>query len=334
MLKSMMINKRSLICVTSGEPAGIGPEICLDLLDSSYNHDYRLLIIGDIELLKSRARLLHKTIEFNQIKDIENDNFDSKKLNVFSITCPKHDCLGIPDPSNAAYVLAILDKAIELCKRQLSNIIVTAPINKDIINQAGTLFSGHTEYFAEKFNIPKVVMMLSNQILKVALLTTHLPLKDVPAEVTSVNLEQTLTIIHQSFNKYFSIAKPRVAVCGLNPHAGENGYLGSEEIEIINPIIDLWQKRGYNVTGSYPADTIFNRHSEFDVILAMYHDQGLPIVKFSGFEYGVNTTLGLPIIRTSVDHGTALNLAGSGKASSSSLIAALYAATQGYFATK
>lgn len=330
----MMINERQLICVTSGEPAGIGPEICLDLVDSSYNRDYRLLVIGDINLLKSRALLLNRQIEFNQISDPLHDSFDRQKLNVLDVTCLVHDCLGTPNLANAAYVLATLDKAIELCKNKLSKIIVTAPINKDIINQAGTLFSGHTEYFAEKFNIPKVVMMLSNQILKVALLTTHLPLKEVPAQITTANLEQILTIIHQSFSEYFSISKPKIAVCGLNPHAGENGYLGSEEIEIINPVINSWQQRGYNVTGSYPADTIFNRHAEFDVILAMYHDQGLPIVKFSGFEHGVNTTLGLPIIRTSVDHGTALNLAGSGKASSSSLIAALYAATQGYSTTR
>lgn len=330
MSKSTMIDKRQLICVTSGEPAGIGPEICLDLIDSSYNHDYRLLVIGDIELLKSRALLLNKQIGFNQILDPLHDNFDQQKLNVLNVTCLEYDCLGIPNTANAAYVLATLDKAIELCKNKLSRIIVTAPINKDIINQSGTKFSGHTEYFAEKFNIPKVVMMLSNPILKVALLTTHLPLKEIPAEVTSANLEQTLNIIHQSFREHFGVSQPRVAVCGLNPHAGENGYLGSEEIEIINPVISSWQQRGYNVTGSYPADTIFNRHAEFDVILAMYHDQGLPIVKFSGFEHGVNTTLGLPIIRTSVDHGTALNLAGSGKASSSSLIAALHAATQSY----
>ena len=148
----MMINERQLICVTSGEPAGIGPEICLDLVDSSYNRDYRLLVIGDINLLKSRALLLNRQIEFNQISDSLHDSFDSQKLNVLNIACPKHDCLGIPDASNASYVLAILDKAIELCKNKLSKIIVTAPINKDIINQAGTLFSGHTEYFAEKFN--------------------------------------------------------------------------------------------------------------------------------------------------------------------------------------
>ena len=305
----MMINERQLICVTSGEPAGIGPEICLDLVDSSYNRDYRLLVIGDINLLKSRALLLNRQIEFNQISDPLHDSFDRQKLNVLHTSCSKHDCLGVPDVNNAAYVLATLDKAIELCKNKVSRIIVTAPINKDIINQAGAKFSGHTEYFAEKFNISKVVMMLSNQILKVALLTTHLPLKEVPAQITAANLEQILTIIHQSFSEYFGISKPKIAVCGLNPHAGENGYLGSEEIEIINPVINSWQQRGYNVTGSYPADTIFNRHAEFDLILAMYHDQGLPIVKFSGFEHGVNTTLGLPIIRTSVDHGTAFNIA-------------------------
>ncbi|MEN9946557.1 MAG: 4-hydroxythreonine-4-phosphate dehydrogenase PdxA [Pseudomonadota bacterium] len=330
MLKSIINNSQlPLICVTSGEPAGIGPEICLDLLTSSYNRDYRLLLIGDSKLFIERAQLVGKKIAINLINDL-NQEFSPEHLNVWQIDCPQRDCLAKPQLINANYVLAILDCAINFCQQQLTQLIVTAPINKDIINQAGIKFSGHTEYFAEKFAINKVVMMLSNPQLKVALLTTHLPLKEVVNHVTSINLEQTLQIIHHSFAKYFNISKPRIAVCGLNPHAGENGYLGREELEIINPLIQTWQQRGYLVSGCYPADTIFNQAHNFDIILAMYHDQGLPIVKFSDFEQGVNTTLGLPIIRTSVDHGTALNLAGKGLASSASLLAALKLGTSCY----
>ncbi len=327
------MNDNKIICITTGEPAGIGPEICLDLAESEFNQRYNLILIGDIDLLQERSQLTNKEVNLTKISfaDLNNLGYPAKgELRVLHIPCPNHNCLGTPKLENANYVLNTLEHAISICKNGLSQIIVTAPINKDIINQAGLKFSGHTEYFAEKFGIAKVVMMLSNPRLNVALLTTHLPLKDVPLHVTTENLQQTLEIIHSSFENSFAIKNPKIAVCGLNPHAGENGYLGNEELTIIDPLIKAWQMRGFQVFGSFPADTIFNKANDFDVILAMYHDQGLPVVKYSDFELGVNTTLGLPIIRTSVDHGTALDIAGQGIASSKSLIAALEFATKKY----
>lgn len=323
------MNKKPLICITTGEPAGIGPEICLDLVNSPYVDSYNLLLIGDVHLLSKRAELVGKYIDFIIISDP--DDFPVLKcgqLAVFHIDCPNHDCIGCPLAINASYVLNTLNIAIDLCKKGMSKVIVTAPVNKDVLNHGEISFSGHTEYFAEKFGVKKVVMMLANNMLRVALLTTHIPLADVPSQITSENLDSVIRIIHDSFTSNFNQPQPRIAVCGLNPHAGENGHLGMEEINIINPVIKKWQQDGYLVSGCYPADTIFNRAREFDVILAMYHDQGLPVLKYSGFETGVNITLGLPIIRTSVDHGTALDLAGTGKALSASLHSAIEIAIQ------
>lgn len=323
------MNKKPLICITTGEPAGIGPEICLDLVNSPYVDSYNLLLIGDVHLLSKRAELVGRDIDFIIISDP--DNFPVLKcgqLVVFHIDCPNHDCIGRPLAINASYVLNTLNIAIDLCKKGMSKIIVTAPVNKDVLNHGEISFSGHTEYFAEKFGVKKVVMMLANNMLRVALLTTHIPLADVPSQITSENLDSVIRIIHDSFTSNFNQPQPRIAVCGLNPHAGENGHLGVEEINVINPVIKKWQQDGYLVSGCYPADTIFNRAREFDVILAMYHDQGLPVLKYSGFETGVNITLGLPIIRTSVDHGTALDLAGTGKALSASLHSAIEIAIQ------
>lgn len=323
------MNKKPLICITTGEPAGIGPEICLDLVNSPYVDSYNLLLIGDVHLLSKRAELIGKDIDFIIISDP--DDFPILKygqLAVFHIDCPNHDCIGRPLAINASYVLNTLNVAIDLCKKGMSKVIVTAPVNKDVLNHGEISFSGHTEYFAEKFGVKKVVMMLANNTLRVALLTTHIPLADVPSQITPENLDSVIRIIHDSFTSNFNQPQPRIAVCGLNPHAGENGHLGMEEINIINPVIKKWQQDGCLVSGCYPADTIFNRAREFDVILAMYHDQGLPVLKYSGFETGVNITLGLPIIRTSVDHGTALDLAGTGKALSASLHSAIEIAIQ------
>lgn len=323
------MNKKPLICITTGEPAGIGPEICLDLVNSPYVDSYNLLLIGDVHLLSKRAELVEKDIDFIIISDP--DDFPVLKcgqLAVFHIDCPNHDCIGRPLAINASYVLSTLNIAIDLCKKGMSKVIVTAPVNKDVLNHGEISFSGHTEYFAEKFGVKKVVMMLANNMLRVALLTTHIPLADVPSQITPENLDSVIRIIHDSFTSNFNQPQPRIAVCGLNPHAGENGHLGMEEINIINPVIKKWQQDGCLVSGCYSADTIFNRAREFDVILAMYHDQGLPVLKYSGFETGVNITLGLSIIRTSVDHGTALDLAGTGKASSASLHSAIEIAIQ------
>lgn len=325
-MNKVLMNKR-LILVTSGEPGGIGPDICLDI-PQSYNHMYIIVVVGDSNLLKRRADLLHKaltikSISYDQLlsKDIGHNSYD--ELLVLHVTCPNHDTLGELKIENARYVLGVLDLAVALCQKQIADCIVTAPVSKENINQAGYLFSGHTEYLAAKFLCSKVVMMLSNLKMKVALVTTHLALKDVQRYITPSNLNQTIEILINAFTAYFGVNNPKIAVCGLNPHAGEGGFLGTEEIRIINPVINSWQLRGFNVTGSYSADTIFNHTGDFDVILAMYHDQGLPVLKYSGFNSGINVSLGLPVIRTSVDHGTALNLAGTGMADSSSLRHAL-----------
>jgi 4-hydroxythreonine-4-phosphate dehydrogenase len=327
--------KPQIILITSGEPAGIGPDICLDLasftLDVS-NHDYTLVILGDIKLLCQRAELLGKYIQLTPItpEDILANNLPSTATNellVLNIDCPSHDCIGQPQIENAAYVLTMLAVAAKLCKDGQSISMVTAPVHKGIINQAGYKFSGHTEYLADTFGVAKVVMLLANQYMKVAVLTTHIPLRDVSKHITVGNLNQTLRVIYDALNPENRLDL-KVAVCGLNPHAGEGGNFGDEEINIINPVIKSWQEHGYLVSGSHSADTIFNHADKYDVILAMYHDQGLPVLKYSGFETGVNITLGLPIVRTSVDHGTALDLAGSGAASSKSLKCAIKMAIQ------
>jgi 4-hydroxythreonine-4-phosphate dehydrogenase len=226
---------------------------------------------------------------------------------------------------NARYVLDSLQLALDGCLDKRFDAVVTAPVHKGIINDAGIAFSGHTEFFAEGAGIDKVVMMLATDSLRVALATTHLPLKDVSAAITRSSLQQVVEILDRSMKAQFGISHPRIAVCGLNPHAGEGGHLGMEEIEVISPVIELLQATGINLTGPWPADTIFNqdRLQDYDVVLAMYHDQGLPVLKHAGFGRAVNITLGLPFIRTSVDHGTALDLAGSGKASDTSLQAAV-----------
>ncbi len=314
-----------LILVTSGEPSGIGPDICLDLANISFSLDVLIVVIGSIKLLKLRAKLLKKKVKlinFNE-ENVSSYNNIIGELLVLDIKCNDLDCISQLKLANASYVIQMLDKAIDLCKKGLSNKIVTAPIHKGIINQSGLTFSGHTEYFAEKFGTPHVVMMLGNKFMKVALLTIHIPLSMVPKYVNEANLNQVLEIIVKFFKIHLNIQNPKIAVCGLNPHAGEGGYLGYEEVEVINPVIEKWQDNGFNVTGSYSADTIYNNSDKFDVILAMYHDQGLPVLKYSDFEHGVNVTLGLPIIRTSVDHGTALDLAGTGLAKSNSLISAI-----------
>ncbi|MDQ5922282.1 MAG: 4-hydroxythreonine-4-phosphate dehydrogenase [Pseudomonadota bacterium] len=320
------MNLKKTIFVTSGEPAGIGPDICLDIVKHDFFSKYpryTIVVVGDIELLKHRANLLRYSINLEEItSDDLPASGNANTLYVLNVLCKSKVIPGVLNSQNSSYVLATLDKAITLCKEGKSNIVVTAPVNKEVINQSGVNFVGHTEYFAAKLGKNKVVMMLANQMMKVALLTTHLPLKDVAHKVTADNLNQTLKIIIDSFANY-GIPNPKIAVCGLNPHAGEGGYLGDEELTTINPVIQEWQNKGYNVSGSYPSDTVFLQAHQYDVILAMYHDQGLPVLKYSGFATGINVTLGLPIIRTSVDHGTALEIAGTGRADSSSLIHAI-----------
>lgn len=316
----MMSNYKKNILVTTGEPGGIGPEICLSLINHSFDPDYKIILVGDIELLKSRSHTLGLNLTFTETIS---DSFPKGIVVIGKhLKCPYIDYIGKLEKANAPYVIDMLDYAIDLCKEGFSDIIVTAPVSKEVINDYGINFSGHTEYLAQKFGIKKVVMMLANSKMKVALLTTHIPLAEVPKHVTSDNLNRVISIIINSLNSY-GYTTPKIAVCGLNPHAGEGGHLGMEEINIINPIINKWRDKGHLVYGSFPSDTIFNQAHDFDVILAMYHDQGLPVLKYSGFEEGVNITLGLPIIRTSVDHGTALSLAGKNLASNSSLVHAI-----------
>jgi 4-hydroxythreonine-4-phosphate dehydrogenase len=238
----------------------------------------------------------------------------------------KHEVTpGELNPANSAYVLAMLQLALDNSLSGEFDAIVTAPVHKGVINDAGYSFSGHTEFFADGAGVAKVVMMLATESLRVALATTHLPLKAVSDAITRDSLQQIIHIIDKSLQRQFGLEKPRIAVCGLNPHAGEAGHLGREEIETIQPVIDACHAEGIAVSGAWPADTIFNQDKlkDYDVVLAMYHDQGLPVLKHHGFGRAVNVTLGLPFIRTSVDHGTALDMAGSGKASASSLQAAV-----------
>lgn len=310
-----------VLAVTSGEPAGIGPDICLDL--AAADMPCHCVILGDKHLLQQRARQLGKHIN---LRDYQTGVPPERgTLDVWHIPLRAPCETGRLNTANAAYVLELLDTAYNgICDGTFAG-MVTAPLHKGVINDAGVPFSGHTEYLAEKSHTPQVVMMLAGGGLRVALATTHLPLKDVAAEITRPLLESVLHILHRDLQTKFGLPSPRILVAGLNPHAGEGGHLGREEIDTIIPALEKLQQQGLNVRGPFPADTLFQPFmlKNADAVLAMYHDQGLPVLKFAGFGEGVNITLGLPFIRTSVDHGTALDLAGSGKADSGSLLVAV-----------
>jgi len=303
----------SVIAVTSGEPAGIGPDICLKLASDATGA--RVVVLGDRELLAARAAQL---------------GLDIGKLAIRHIPLRRPAVPGLLDAGNAPYVLDMLDAACAGCLRGEFAAMVTAPVHKGIINEAGIAFTGHTEYLAEKTATPRVVMMLAGAGLRVALATTHLPLKDVPAAITRSDLETTIRILHADLTGKFGIAKPRILVAGLNPHAGESGHMGREEIDVIAPVLEKLRNEGMNLAGPLPADTLFTHGvlAGSDAQLAMYHDQGLAVLKYAAFEDGINITLGLPIIRTSVDHGTALDLAGTGRADPRSLFAAVKLAAE------
>lgn len=309
------------IVVTSGEPAGIGPDICLSLA----NHTVPIVVIADINILRSRAKQLGITV--NIIEYTENTTLINQEnsLYVLHIKCKHTPIAGKLNPDNASYVLEMLEVAARKTLQAEFSAIVTAPIHKGVINQSGISFSGHTEYFANACEVDNVVMMLSSPKLKVALLTTHIPLKDVANAITSVRIEEVINILDTSFKNNYSLNNPKICVAGLNPHAGEDGHIGREEIDIIIPTLNKLRAQGLNLIGPLSADTMYISHDyqDADCFLAMYHDQGLPVLKYSGFSDSVNITLGLPIIRTSVDHGTALKLAGSGLASHKSLFAAI-----------
>jgi len=309
------------LLVSSGEPAGIGPDICLSLAKT----DYPVVIIGNKQLLQQRATQLKLAIQFNDYDSQTPFVKQKNSLTILSLPCPEPVTAGQLNPDNAAYVLEMLSTSIQLCINKEFSGLVTAPVHKAVINQYGIPFTGHTEYLADHCQVKTVVMMLACPSMKVALITTHLPLHSVPAAITSPLIIEVITELNNALKKDFGIPDPLIYVAGLNPHAGEGGYLGREEIDIINPAISRLQEQGINIAGPFPADTMFAAHSlnKVDAYVAMYHDQGLPVLKYAGFGEAVNVTLGLPIIRTSVDHGTALELAGTGKAESSSLIAAV-----------
>ena len=312
------------IVVTAGEPSGIGPDLVLQLADQEW--PVELIICADLALLKERAAKLNKKINFIEYNSKNRQQSQSKgELTVAHIPVASQVIAGELNTLNAEYVLNTLRFASQGCLSGEFSAVVTAPVHKGIINDAGVSFSGHTEFFAEQANTDLVVMMLATTGLRVALATTHLPLSAVPAAITPALLTEIITILNAELIAKYAIKHPKIYVCGLNPHAGEGGHMGREEIEVIEPTLDQLRATGIQLVGPLPADTLFQEKylQDADAVLAMYHDQGLPVLKYKGFGESVNITLGLPFIRTSVDHGTALDLAGTGKANASSLLCAV-----------
>jgi 4-hydroxythreonine-4-phosphate dehydrogenase len=315
------------IALTSGEPAGIGPDLCLAIAAQQLDCD--LVCLGDREMLAERARMLGVNIELRPY-----DRAPSRHIP--GTLAVEHHPLRAPvaagqlDARNGPYVIGLLERACDGASSGEFAAIVTAPVNKGVINDAGIPFTGHTEFLAERTRAPRPVMMLATASLRVALATTHLPLARVSEAITADLLCEVLAIVDRDLARWWGIERPRIAVCGLNPHAGESGHLGDEEIRVITPALARMRERGLRISGPLPADTAFVPRvlADFDVVLAMYHDQGLPVIKHSGFESAVNVTLGLPILRTSVDHGTALDLAGTGLADAGSMAAAIDLAVQ------
>lgn len=322
----MHLSSTPRIIITPGEPAGVGPEITVAITQQAWPAE--LIVIADPHLLEERAKQKNVSLKFLEC-DLHQPATPSKvgQIKIFPIHLAEKALPGKINLANAPYVIQSLSIAAELCLQQKAQAIVTGPVNKSILNQAGIKFSGHTEFFAEYCKISQTVMLfvLKNPALKVALATTHLPLSKVPVTITKAHLTNILSILKQELIKHFHIANPRIFVCGLNPHAGENGYLGREEIETITPLLEQIRAQGENIFGPLPADTIFtNKYlSQADVVLAMYHDQALPLIKYLGFGQAVNVTLGLPFLRTSVDHGTALDIAGTEAIDASSMFAAV-----------
>ena len=314
------------IALTSGEPAGIGPDLCVLLAQEARAFD--LLVLADPSLLQQRAAQRGLPLELDHYAPSQPVARTAGKLSVLPLPLATPCAPGQLDPANSAYVLKLLERAAGGCLSGEFCAMVTAPVHKGVINDAGIAFQGHTEFLQACANVPQVVMMLAGAGMRVALATTHFALKDVPAQITRASLETTLRIIDQDLRQRFGIRQPHILVAGLNPHAGESGHLGREEIEIIEPVLNKLRAAGMNLIGPLPADTLFNpeRLKQADCVLAMYHDQGLPVLKFASFGAGVNITLGLPFIRTSVDHGTALDLAGTGEIDSGSLTVAIQTA--------
>ncbi|MDH4394743.1 MAG: 4-hydroxythreonine-4-phosphate dehydrogenase PdxA [Limnobacter sp.] len=318
------------ILISSGEPAGIGPELCGLLAEGAFPSDFDrpIVFVGDLHLLNARCAAIDLTPNWKEIEILE----QIQTLGFYVMHVPLYvPCAtGQINSKNGRYVLDILDYCVDECMEDRAAALVTAPIQKSAISPIWRGFQGHTEYLADRCNVDQVVMMLAGGGLKVALATTHLPLTEVSQAITKGGLTRTLEILLESLKANWGLPKPRVLVTGLNPHAGESGTMGREEVDTITPVIEHFQSQGEAVTGPYPADTLFQPKylKNADAVLAMFHDQGLPVLKFASFGEGVNITLGLPIIRTSVDHGTALDLAGTRNMNSGSLNEALRCALQ------
>ena len=313
-----------LVAVTAGEPAGIGPDLCAMI--SNHTFPARIVVIADETLLHTRARKLG----FTGAPPRFNSRDSAPAFSVLHVPLKKQAVAGRLDPANSRYVLRTLEIATDGCRDGIFDAMATAPVHKGVINDAGIPFTGHTEFLQERLQSPHVVMMLAGGGMRVALATTHLPLHGVAAAITRESLERTLRVLRGDLVQRFAIAQPRIIVAGLNPHAGESGHLGREEIDVIVPVLEQLRCEGFDLLGPLPADTLFQpeRLKHCDCVLAMYHDQGLPVLKYASFGGGINITLGLPVIRTSVDHGTALELAGTGKAKAESLVAAIELAAE------
>lgn len=317
-----------LVAVTMGEPAGIGPDLCVALAHIMPTSG--IVVIGDRELLLARARVVGAPIQCVEFRQAHTTTAQRGQLRVCHVPLAVRAEPGHLDRANSASVLRMLEVAADGCMAGTFDAMATAPVHKAVINDAGFSFTGHTEFLAARTGTEHVVMMLVGGDMRVALATTHVALKEVAASLTRESLESVLRVLHRDLIARFAIAQPRIVVAGLNPHAGEGGHLGREEIQIIVPVLEKLRMEGFRLIGPLPADTLFQpqRLQNCDCVLAMYHDQGLPVLKYASFGSGVNVTLGLPIIRTSVDHGTALDLAGTGKAEVGSLVEAVKLAAQ------
>ncbi len=318
------------ILICSGEPAGIGPDIVIKA--ACHQFDATLVVVGDADVLGERAELLGIDVDIcdydadaDSDSDAGSQTGRAGRIRLIHVATSDSVVVGKLNPQNSHYVTRCIDTAVELCLSGGFDGMVTAPVHKGVINDAGIAFSGHTEWIAERTATEQPVMMLANDTIRVCLVTTHLPLTKVAEQITVSRIKSVVAVMASGLCHLYRIPAPKIGVCGLNPHAGEGGHLGKEEIEIIAPAIAEMREQGLELVGPLPADSAFTtaQLSQLDGVLAMYHDQGLPVIKHSGFGEVVNITLGLPIIRTSVDHGTALDLAGSGMATASSLIAAI-----------
>jgi len=312
------------VVITPGEPAGIGPDLVVQLAQRSW--PVELVVCADATLLQDRAKLLGLPLQLLPY-DAGQQPSPQKTgtLTLLSVPLRAPVVPGQLSTENGHYVVDTLARACDGCINGEFAALITGPVHKGVINEAGIPFTGHTEFFEERSHSPKVVMMLATEAMRVALVTTHLPIKAIPDAITPELLREIIAILHHDLQTKFGIAQPHVLVCGLNPHAGEGGHMGTEEIDTIIPVLEEMRAKGMNLSGPLPADTLFQPKylDNADAVLAMYHDQGLPVLKYQGFGRGVNITLGLPFIRTSVDHGTALDLAGQGKADVGSFITAL-----------